>query len=327
MFRWVSKSGIFIQVAVYAALLAILWISAFVNALPVVTSPADGPLFTAFACWLKAFPIFSVSIALALVVLQSIIIYFVFKANGFFGRRNFLPAIILVLAYSWNTEYQALHALLPANLFLIIALYAMMVMYGRQAAFHQVFTSSFAIGIASLFYIPSAYMLLMIWFSFITYRVSTWREYVISVIGFSLPYLYFASWLFWNENLLEGFNLFISALFIMPNFERLTVIEIVWFSYTGFALIFAILTVLNIMGDKLISLRRRAWVLFNFSFCALIAVLLTGCHIIPGNSIFVVPFSFFVTGSLVLMKRPLWAEIICAAALLLFIFMRIYPLI
>lgn len=327
MLKWISKSGIFIQAIVYSAIVALLWIPAFANPVTVSISTVDGPVFSAFAGLLMPFPGISVSLALALVVLQSILVFFVFQINGFFGRQNFLPAIILVIAYSWNDGYQTLHALLPANLFMLFALYSIMKMYGRQAAFHQVFSASFSIGIASLFYAPMVYMLLLVWISFLTYRVSTWREYAVSIIGFALPFVYFLSWLFWEDRLLQGCKQFVETLFVLPHFSNLPVIQSVWFSLSGIFLMVAMLAVLNMMGDKLISLRRRAWVLFNFGFCGLIAVMMGGCQIVPANYIFVIPLSFFITGSLSLLKRPLWAELMAISAILLLIFIRVYPLI
>jgi hypothetical protein len=324
MLRWISKSGTILQFTIFAVFMAVLWIPAFVHPVPAVQATTDGPLYSMVISWLQPFPLMTVAVALILVVLQAVILFYVYQANGFFGRSNFLPAIIILLAFSWNVNYQTMHALLPAGIFIIIALSSMMVMYGRQAAYHQVFTATFSIGIATLFYIPLAYLLLLIWFTLITYRVSTWREYAISIIGFILPFIYYLSWLFFNDSVETGLKQLYSILFNLIRPERISLVNTIWLSASAFILLVSMFAVLNIMSDKLISLRRRAWVLFNFSFTSVIALLLVGWPILNANYIFVIPLSFFLTGSFSLVKRPFWFEILAVGYFLLLVGIRIY---
>ena len=324
MLRWISKSGTFIQFTIFTVFLVILWIPAFVNPLVPVRTPADGPLYTLLANLVQPFSIFTISLSIILVVSQAFIAFYVFQANGFFKRSNFIPAIVILLAYSWNINFQTMHAVLPAGIFIIIALNSIMGMYGKQAPYQQVFISAFSIGIASLFYIPLAYMLLMIWFTLITFRISTWREYAVSVIGFLLPLIYYISWLFWNDNLLIGLQHLAASLynFILP--PRISVVNTIWLSASSLIMIVSIFAVLNVMNDKLISLRRRSWVLFNYSLTALGAILMAGWPILSANYLFVIPLSFFLAGSFTLIKRPFWFEMLALAYLLLFIGIRSY---
>lgn len=324
MLRWISKSGTFFQFTLYVVFAAMLWIPAFVHPAPVIHTNADGPLFNQLVYWLQPFT--AVAVALLLIIIQSVVLFYVYQANGFFGRSNFLPAIIILLTYSWNTDYLTMHAVLPAGLFLIIALNSIMAMYSRQGAYHQVFTAAFSIGIASLFYIPVAYMLLVIWFTLITYRISAWREYAVSLIGFVLPYIYYISWLFWTDSLDTGLMHMANALLSIVLPERLSLSHTIWLSVSAFILLVTMVAVLNIMNDKLISLRRRAWVLFNFSFTALFALLITGWPILSANYFFVIPLSFFITGSFVLFKRPFWFELLTLGYFLLLTGMKIAAL-
>ena len=150
------------QVTLFVVILLALWIPRFVSPVSPITSVNDGPLFQLLSNNLRYFPAFSITLALILVLVQSVFVFSLFESNSFFGRRNFMPAIIALLALSWNFNYQTLHALLPGGIFVLIALNSLMFAYGRQAAYHQVFTASFSIGVASLFYFPLAYLLLMV---------------------------------------------------------------------------------------------------------------------------------------------------------------------
>jgi hypothetical protein len=324
MLKWISKSGTFIQFTIFTVILVLTWFPAFVNpVLPVIT-PSDGPLYLLLVSWIQHFPSLTVSIALILVVIQALVLFYVYQSNSFFKRSNFLPAIIILLAYSWSSKYQTMHAILPAAIFIVIALYSIMGMYGRQAAYHQVFTAAFSIGIASLFYIPLAFLLLMIWFTFITYRISSWREYAVSVIGFILPFLYYISGLFWYDNLPKGLYRLSASMFNFMLPPRLSAVNTIWLYVSGFVMVVTMVAVLNLMNDKLISLRRRSWILFNFSFAVLIIMLLPGWPILSINYLFAIPMSFFITGSVTLIKRKFWFEMLALGYFLAFVAVRVY---
>lgn len=324
MLRWISKSGTFIQFTIYTVILAATWIPAFMNPQLPVQTPADGPLYKLLVGWVQPYATLPVAIALILIIIQSLIAFYVYQSNGFFKRSNFIPAIIILLSYSWNSSYQTMHAILPAGILIIIALNSIMAMYGRQAAYHQVFAASFSIGIASLFYIPLAYLMLMIWFTLITYRVSTWREYAVSLVGFILPLIYYFSWLFWIDNLPSGLHQLSQTLFNLILPPRLSVVNMIWLWVSGFVLVITMFAVLNIMNDKLISLRRRSWVLFNLSFTTVIIMILAGWPMLSANYLFAAPISFFITGSLTLFKRRFWFEIIALSYFVLFVALRVY---
>ncbi|MFZ4549842.1 MAG: hypothetical protein ACOYN4_20505 [Bacteroidales bacterium] len=324
MLKWIPKSGMFLQVTLFVVILFALWIPAFVNPLLPVSSAGDGPLYKLLSGFFQYFPGLGVTLALLLVVIQSVALFYVFESNGFFGRRNFMPAIIALIALSWDIHYQTLHALLPAGIFVLIALNSIMSAYGKQSAYHQVFTASFSIAMASLFYIPLAYLLLMVWFTLITYRVSSWREYAVSLIGFILPFIYYLSWLFWDDNFLDGVKQIPGSLFKITYLPNLNPEYTIWLSISIFIMLVTMFAVLNIMNDKLISLRRRSWVLFNFSFTSMLIVVLSGWQILTANYLFIIPLVFFISGSLVILKRPFWFEILAITYFVLFLALRLY---
>ncbi len=322
MLRWISRSGTFVQFSIFAALAAWLWIPAFLYPIQAVTSPNDGPLYTMFAGWMQYLPYLAVGISLLLIVFQSVVLFYIFQANGFFGRANFIPAIIVLLTFSWNSSFQTFHALLPAGLFVILALNAILGMYGKQASYRQVFTAAFAVAVASLFYLPLVYMLVLLWLSLISYRVSSWREYAITFIGFLLPWIYYISGLFWNDNLMYGFNKISGSLFNLLLPEKLSVINLIWLSVSVFVLLVTMTAVLNVVSDKLISIRRRAWVLFSYCIASVIVILLSGWPLLSANYLFVIPLAFFITGSVSMVKRPFLFEMLALAYFLLFVVMR-----
>jgi len=324
MIKWISKSGVFLQFILFSAFLVVFWIPAFVNPLPAIASDYDGPLYVMLLGWLQSSAILAITVALALILLQAFTLFYVFQANGFLKKSNLFPAIIVLLAYSWNIDFQTLHAILPASVFLIIALNSIMVMYGHQAAYGKVFTASFSIAIASLFYIPLAFFLLFVWFSLITFRVSSWREYAITFIGFTIPFLYYITWLLLNNSFIIGMNQFLDSLLNMVLPARLSIIYTLWLAVSTGVLLIAMAIVLNIISDKLISLRRKTWIFFNFSVVSFFTIVISGWPMLSANYLFVVPMAFFLAVGLALVKRSFWIEILFLLYFLLFISLRVY---
>ena len=195
-------------------------------------------------------------------------------------------------------------------------------MYGKQAPYRQVFTAAFSLSMASLFYLPLVYMILLLWFSLISYRISSWREYAITLIGFILPWIYYVSLLFWNDNVVSGLENISNSLLNLVLPERLSTINILWLAVSVFVLVVTMTAVLNVVSDKLINLRRRAWVMFGYCVASLIVVLLSGWPILSANYLFVIPLSFFITGSVSMLKRPFLFEMIALAYFLVFAAMR-----
>jgi len=324
MIKWISKSGVFLQFILFSAFLVVFWIPAFVNPLPAIVSEYDGPLYAMLISWLQSSPILTITVSLALIVLQAFLLFFVFQVNGFLKKSNLFPAVIVLFAYSWNIDFQTIHAIVPASVFLIVALNSIMVMYGHQAAYDKVFIASFSISIASLFYIPIAFFLLFVWFSLITFRISSWREYVISLIGITVPYLYYITWLLLNHSFISGMNQFLDSLvnFVLP--ARLSMIYALWLAVSTGVLLIAMAIVLNIVSDKLISLRRKTWIFFNFSVVSFFTIVMAGWPMLSANYLFVVPMAFFLAVGLALVKRSFWIEILFLLYFLLFISLRVY---
>jgi hypothetical protein len=105
---------------------------------------------------------------------------------------------------------------------------------------------------------------------------------------------------------------------------QLSTVNTIWLSVSAFIMVVTMVAVLNIMNDKLISLRRRSWVMFNLSISVVILMLLSGWPMLSANYLFIFPISFFITGSLTLIKKRFWFEMLTLGYFILFIVIRVY---
>lgn len=324
MIKWFIKSGLLLQSIVMIVLLFIFWLPAFTAPLQAIVSTFDGPIYTFIIKNTGLSVQFEVFIAFVLLIIQAIGFTLVLQFSGLIHKSNLLPSIAIVIGYSWNPQFLTLHPFLFTGVLLLFALYFLMQLYGKNNAYHEVFSASFCLGLASLFFIPLVLLLIVIWATFITLRVSEWREYVISIIAFTLPLLYYASGLYWNANLVEGSVDFINSMYMLSLSDGIGMSNIIWLSACAFTTIISVLFVLSGLNDKLLNVRRKNWVLGDVIIVSLLPLIATGFLILNVSYLFVLPVSYFISAMVVFSKRSLFVDILLIGLVSLLIFVKLY---
>lgn len=304
MLKRLSKTGFFLQFIIFLAIGVMFWFPAFVQ--PVASQEMElvGPLYHLFSSWLNGNLLISVSLAALLVFGLAFLNHIMLASNDLIPRDGFVDAIILLILLSWNPGTDYFHAALPAGILLLLAVNMLMRMYGQTDPYQYVLSASFSIGMAALFYLPAIYFMIGLWLSLLTYRIASWREWLISLIGVILPVIYILSFYFLTGKLSQGIKVFIAAL----HMQFITGIY-----YSTVALIFLISSVLMLMitfvatlnsiQDKVISIRRKAWIMIDFSIAGLIMLLLGTGSLMSGYILMMIPLTFFLTYAAVSAKK------------------------
>ncbi len=127
---------------------------------------------------------------LAFVIFAAYVLNYVVNKHEFFDKRTYLPAFFYLILMSCFTNLLKPHPSIFSNIFLILSINKMISSYRKESAISEFFDASFLIAIASLFYLPSITFLFFILISLIVIRPFIWREWVTSIIGFCLPFLF-----------------------------------------------------------------------------------------------------------------------------------------
>jgi len=188
----IFRSGYIIKIFMFLAISLLLWLPAFLNPPNLITFSTHGIAYDFLAGIFHYSDRIVVFIAFVTLLGQAIIFNAVLVENPFFSKSVFLPALIYVILMSHNPLHLTMHPMLLANFFLIFSLRNLLNTYEKQEAFRESLNASFWVAIATLFYLPAIYLLLLIWIAFILFRISSWREWVISLIGFGIPVLMMA---------------------------------------------------------------------------------------------------------------------------------------
>ena len=260
---------------------------------------------------LESSPLASHIVALLFTILLSFLILKLNVQYTFIRSRTFLPPSLFVLITSGMADLRAMHPVYLAALFLILSIDRIFSTYDKESVHSNAFDSGVFLAIGSLFYFNLIFFFPLLWISFIILRPNVnWREYILTALGFILPWLAaFAYYL-----VTDGTDELIQT--IKANFsphqeflrENLP-IQI----YIGFLVFFTLLASLFIItqydGKKISS--RRYFKAFFWIF--LISVILVVANPAVSEEIIIIlaiPLTYLISNYLIFMKRQIWGEVL-----------------
>ena len=204
-----------IQFLLILPLFAGLWYSSFGNGLMQPPANFDTGLYRFIFAQISALPVLTSFIAILLISLQAIVLNYMLIKNNLSLRNNLLPAYIFILLSGSTHSLTQLSAPLIASFFILLGIVELIGMYELKDPFTECFNASFFITIASFFYFPAIAFFLLIWISFLIYRVISWREWIISIVGFFAAALFVWFYFFWHNQELIIWN-YIKQFFAYP---------------------------------------------------------------------------------------------------------------
>ena len=121
-------------------------------------------------------------------------------------KSTYLPALVYVVLSSVFFEFSQASPVLFANTFLVIALGRLISIYNKPQCYQQVFDIGLLISVATLFFLPAIFFLVILFPSLMILRTFKWREWIITLIGFATPYFLTATYFFVNGTLMNFLN-------------------------------------------------------------------------------------------------------------------------
>ena len=236
----------------------------------------------------------------------------------FINERTFLPALIYILLGGLFPDHQLLNPVIPASVFLLLAIMRIMDGYHKTGTAFNFFDSGILIGTGSLFYANLVWFGVLVIIGIALLRTGNLKEIVISILGLLSPYLLtFGLYYVIGKNpgtllKLLGNNLFTRSIYYP--FPRLTIIALI---FCGALILVSTVQLLRHMNTKKIKSRKT----FSLMIWAFIISLIV-YFALPSASVEIVwlasiPASYFLTHYFVLAKRKVVPEILFS---LLFVF-------
>lgn len=304
------------QLVIFAFFTLLLWVDAMIFPLEPATLSFQTPLYSGLAILLAKIPVrLNVTLAFLLVISQAILINSSLVNHKIIARNTLLPFLLYVVLMSYTPVVQTVHPVLIANLFLILALNLNMSIYLKPEPYKEIFNSTFFVSLASLFYLPSLIFLILIWISLLIYRISSLREWIITLSGLLAPYLFIAFYYYWTDSFGDFLQDYIGIIFRFHPFQLSIAKPLLGETYIALG---SVLTVLVITGlikislettEKVITVRKRMNVIISWVFITLISFFWASDHLLIHACLIAIPASILMAYFFSGIRRIAVAEI------------------
>ena len=307
-----------------------VWMSAFIN--PHISSSLiydsnPMPLYGLLKQVIGVKALYGVIFTFAMVLLLSFLIVNFNTSHFFINERTFLPAAIYLLFTGLFPYYQLLNPVLPASVFLMLAIRRIMDAYRKSGTAFNFFDSSLLIGIGSLFYANLVWFALLAFIGIAILRTGNVKEIIISVIGLAIPViLTVAVYYVTGRDLYSLFDVFRFNLFSQSGeyyFSRITITGLI---IIGLIILVCLVHLISLLNNKKIKSRKTftelIWALV-LSFAVYFAIPSASVELIWLAAI---PASYIITHYFIFSRKKLFPEIFFAALFIIVIVMQIWSL-
>ena len=289
-----------------------LWIKSFMQPIPFPFYSGEDAmiLYQPINALLGKSPLASNIVALVSVILLAFLIFKINVQYSFIKIRTILPSVLFIVITSGLHELHAMHPVYAAALFLILTIDRIFNSYEKEVIHSNAFDAGILLSIGSLFYLNLVFFFPFLWIGFIILKPKVnWREYILSTLGFALPWLaalaYYTATGQSDELMVTiKANLSLHSSLLKGNLA----VQI----YMGFLALMTLLASFSLLSQydgKKISSRKY--------FKAFFWIFLICCTLIPANPavsqdiiiLLAIPLTYLISNYLIYMKRMIWGEI------------------
>lgn len=165
---------------------------------------------------LGAAPLWSAIAAAGLVFVQALMVNRLANKYRMAEERTWLPGMLYGLMTSCVPDFLFLSPALVATTFLPLGLWRLFSVYRRPLAFSAVFDAAIWFTLATLFYPPASWFILVGFLSFFTLRSFSVREQMVYAVGVGAILIIAQAALFWYDRLEDFWAIQIANLIAWP---------------------------------------------------------------------------------------------------------------
>ncbi len=268
------------------------------------------PLYQPIQFLISSSPLASNLAALSLTILLSFLILKLNVQYSFIKVRTFLPSSLFILITSGMNDFHAMHPVYPAALFLILTIDRMFDTHDKESIHSNAFDSGIFLAIGSLFYLHLVFFFPFLWIGFIILKPNVnWREYILTTLGFLLPWLAVIAFYAGTNRTDEFIQTLQSNITFHQDFLRHNLPNQI---YIGYLILLTAIGSIFLIGQydgKKISSRRYFkaffWI-FLISITMIVADQSVSQEIVM---ILAIPLTYLISNYLIFMKRQIWGEV------------------
>ncbi|MCX6258244.1 MAG: hypothetical protein NTW49_10185 [Bacteroidia bacterium] len=285
--------------------IVILWLQSFIHPSGTVLLFADRamPLYKLVLGIAGNKPVTLLIIALFLFVIQVLQVIKLNKDFILIDIRTYTPAVVFTLACCSYPAMRQLQPVLFANIFILLSLSKIFQTYKDESLFTNFFDASFFISLASLFYFNALFMLLVVWSGMVILRQFSIREWLLSLSGLILPYVFVLVFYYIYDKVPHLLNMLSENLKNSGPGKGFSLPVLLFFSYMGFLVLLASIGIIKKYDKMKIGIRKFYKIFFWMFVYSLILF-----FAVPGASagvllITAIPVSYILTDYLINIKK------------------------
>ena len=263
-------------------------------------------------------PLLSVIVACLLDLMIAVLLVNFNTSAFFISERNFLPALIYILLSCYFPQFQILNPVLPAAIFLILAIRKIIESYKVQGTAFSLFDAGMLISIGSMFYASLIWFGLLLIIGIAILRTGSIKEVLISVLGLATPVFIVYGFFYVTgkdmDSMLSAvsYNLFAKDGNVITPLLTLVILII-----SGIIVLISVAQLLSAINSKKIK-SRKTFILLLWTFFIIAGVYLL-FDAVSAEIIWlaVIPLSYFLSHFFVFSRRRLLPEIMLVALFVL----------
>ena len=319
------KSNRSINLALFPLIGVVFWIRNILLTVeyPFFVAENENPLYAPIFKLTEGFGLLQVLISFTLVVFIAFFVQQINDRYALIRARTKLPAIILVIIVGGFTSLHTLHPIYFAAVFLLLAIHNLLAVFNNPAPFPPIFNAGLFLSIGVLFYFNLIVLFPALLIGIIIlYREVSWHEILVCVVGFFLPLIFAAGFMFYTDSLLEFLKIMEQNFLTPVNHIKNNGPLYGFLLFLSLLILIASLKFLQQFDSRKVSTRKYYSVfLIIFSFA------IAGLVLVPGISqemliIAAVPVTFLISNLLASMESRFWSELLFILMIAASVFMQ-----
>ena len=261
-------------------------------------------------------------LAFAIIYITAVLLIQVSSKHILTKSRSYLPALFFVVFSSAFRPLQQFDPAIVSALLLVFALDRVFASYDKFEPVNNLYQAAFLVALASLFYSPSAFYILLIFISAAIFRPFNLRHWLSIVLGFLTPWFF----MFFYEYYTSSNFSFLYYLKILFSVEKsMYVFGVPFFALfgaLGLIILVAIFHLLGSLSNQKISIRK-----FHSIFLWFLVISISLTFLLPWGSLEIIylaaiPVSFLLSNMFVNLISRFWGELFLVTILLISIVMQ-----
>jgi hypothetical protein len=253
-----NKAGFLIVILCLALL---LWLNTLFNPAGAIAARTDlaGPL----GRMLSSIPVISSLLAVIVILLCGYLLVQLNTKYVFLKSKSQLPQFFFIVITGGLAGLRFLSPALLSVLFVILVLYRAFESFKKDRLAFHFLDGGILMGIAVLIYVPALIIFPLLFIVLILFRNKVWQEWVYPWIGFCLPFLFWASYLFMTDQSLHSIGEeFLRIFSASGRAQSYTFMQVVLYGFIAFLFLIGSLHMIRTIGIRKIQSRLFFLVFF-----------------------------------------------------------------